>query len=758
MRQFFHYTLIAGALALVGCGQDPVPASRPTPAATLAPQFVGSEACADCHAAEYADWTESHHDLAMQVADETTVLGNFEQASFEYFGSTTEFFRKDGNFVVRTANANGASEDYVVTHTFGVSPLQQYLVEFPGGRLQSLPFAWDSRLQEDGGQRWFHVYGDEYIAPGDELHWTGRQQNWNYMCAECHSTDLQLNYEQSTDTFATTWSEINVGCEACHGPASAHVAEAQSGSLSGRKGLLLNLDDHGRAVWLMNTQSGIAERSELAMRQSKQPEACGRCHSRRGLISAEYEYGVPLADTHRPALLNSPLYFDDGQIRDEVYVYGSFIQSRMYQAGVTCSDCHNPHSLQLSTGPEPSDVCAQCHLPSKFATTEHHQHAPAAVVCVDCHMPARDYMQVDPRRDHSFRVPRPDLSVSSDAPNACASCHEDRDAEWLAAAARNWWGDAGPHFATIFAAARDGAGNSGLGNVVAESALPGIVRATALAYMSGPAGEPEAASVESGLRDPDPLLRMAAIGTAQLLPPETQLQLLAPLLKDEIRSVRIEAARILAPLYEYISMNAGFAAAANEYRAAQAAVASRPEAHVALGDFESSMGNPDKAIEHYAFALAMDPEYAYSRLNYADALRRFGDEPAAEKILRDGLAIDSANADLRHSLGLLLTRTDRPDEGLTELRKATELAPENARFAYVFGIALHSLGQTDSAMLFLTDAYEQFSGDFDIAWALATMLRDNGETARAREIVSELAAQRPHDANVMALLASLNAA
>ncbi len=755
MRRYFQYLLVSSAVVLSACGQDPAPT---TPKVVAVPQFVGSEACVDCHVDQYADWTDSHHDLAMQVANESTILGDFEQSSFEYFGSTTEFFREDDEFVIRTANASGESEDYVVTHTFGVTPLQQYLVEFPGGRLQSVPFAWDSRPETDGGQRWFHVYGDELIAPGDELHWTGRQQNWNYMCAECHSTNLSVNYDQGTDTFATSWSEMNVGCEGCHGPSSIHVAEAQSGDFSGRKGLRVDLDDHGRAVWQMNADTGIAERSELAMRQSRQPEACGRCHSRRGVINADYEYGVPLAETHRPALINSPLYFDDGQIRDEVYVYGSFIQSRMYQAGVTCSDCHNPHSLQLVTGAEPSDVCTQCHLPSKFATTEHHQHAPAEVACVDCHMPARDYMQVDPRRDHSFRVPRPDLSVSSNAPNACTSCHADRDAEWAATAAKNWWGDAQPHFASTFAAAHSGAGNAGLNDVVADRTLPGIVRATAFATMSAPPGEAEATSIEGGLGDPDPLVRMAAIGTAQILPPETQLQLLAPLLKDPIRSVRIEAARVLAPLQEYLSTNAGFTAAANDFRDSQLAIASRPEAHVALGDFESSMGNPDKAIEHYSFALAMDPEYAYSRLNYADALRRFGDEQGAEKMLHDGLEMDAANADLRHSLGLLLVRTERSDEGLEELRKAAQLAPDNARYAYVAGIALHSLGQTDNALRLLTAAHEQFVGNFDIAWALATMLRDSGDAAGARRVASELAGQRPDDANVKALLASLNAA
>ena len=755
MHRYSQFLIVLCVCWLSGCGQDPVPA---TPKVAMALQFVGSETCAGCHADQYADWTDSHHDLAMQVADGSTVLGDFEQSSFEYFGSTAEFFREDGKFIVRTENADGEREDYVVTHTFGVTPLQQYLVEFPGGRLQSVPFAWDTRPATDGGQRWFHVYGDDYIAPGDELHWTGRQQNWNYMCAECHSTNLNVNYDQGTDTFATTWSEINVGCEACHGPASVHVAEAESGDFSRRKGLSVDLDDHGRAFWQMNADTGIAERSEFAMRQSKQPEACGRCHSRRGVVSAEYEYGVPLAETHRLSLLNAPLYFDDGQIREEVFVYGSFVQSRMYQAGVTCSDCHNPHSLQLVTGSAPSDVCTQCHLPTKFATTEHHQHAPAEVACVDCHMPARDYMQVDPRRDHSFRIPRPDLSVTSNAPNACGSCHIDRDSEWAAEAAKKWWGEGEPHFADTFAAARNGVGNTGLRGLVADRNLPGIVRATALATMSGPLTEAEATSIESGLGDPDPLLRMAAIGTAQILPPEAQPQLLSPLLKDPVRSVRIEAARVLAPLQEYLSLNSGFTAAANEFRAAQLAVASRPEAHVALGDFESSMGNPDKAMEHYSFALAMDPKYSYSRLNFADALRRFGDEAGAEKMLREGLTIDAASADLHHSLGLLLVRTERPDEGLRELWLATELAPDNARFAYVAGIALHSLGQTDKALQLLTDAHQQFAGDFDIAWALATMLRDSGDVAGARKIANELAEQRPDDTNVQTLLLLLTAA
>ncbi len=752
MHPRFRQLLFGSIFMLSACGEAPPP---PAPAE---PAFAGSTACEACHATEHSDWAGSHHDLAMQVASPSTVLGDFSDAVFDYFGTETEFLTRDGRFFVRTANAAGEPEDFPLAYTFGVTPLQQYLVEFPGGRLQPLPFAWDTRAASDGGQRWFHLYPDEYIGPGDALHWTGRQQNWNYMCAECHSTNLNVNYDVDNDSFATSWSEINVGCEACHGPASVHIAEARQGDFSSDLGLLLNLDDHGRSAWQMNPQTGIAERSELAMRPPKQPEACGRCHARRGAVSAIYEYGVPLAETHRVALLDDPLYFDDGQIRDEVYVYGSFIQSRMYQAGVTCSDCHNPHSLELVTGAEPSDVCTQCHLPARFATTEHHKHEFDQVACVDCHMPSRDYMVVDPRRDHSFRVPRPDLSVTTQSPNACTACHTKQGAEWAAAAARDWWGTSTPstaHFANAFNDARRGIGSASLNSVIGDDEVPGIARATALTLLTSPPRAEDEAAIQLALVDPDALVRLAALQSARMLSPDDQLQFAAPLLRDSVRSVRIEAASLLSPINENLPSTAGFAAAAADFRAAQLAIASRPEAHTALGDFSMSLGDPDQAIDHYKTAMRIDPAYSLSRLNYADALRRNGDERGAEQLLRDGLGFNAADAAIHHSLGLLLVRSDRATAGLGELREAARLSPNNARFAYVEGIALNSLGQPDEAIEVLEEAHRRFGRDFEIAWALVTMLRDRGDTARARGVAEVLASYRPTDLNVAALLESL---
>ena len=664
------FGLLLSLVLTVGACTEAPPPEPAAPVAAGEPAFVGSAECRSCHEAEFADWLGSHHDLAMQVADESTVLGDFADTEFEYFDTVSRFFRQDEDFVVSTQDDRGQVRDFVIRYTYGVEPLQQYLVEFPNGHIQPLPFAWDTRTAEAGGQRWFHLYPDEYIGPDDPLFWTGREQNWNYMCAECHSTDVQLNYDLAADSYQTTWSEINVGCEACHGPASNHVAAARAGMLAGNSALPVDLADRDGVTWRMNPETGIAERRPMAMQAPQQPEACGRCHARRGIITSDYEYGRPLADTHRVALLTEPLYFPDGQIRDEVYVYGSFLQSRMYQAGVTCSDCHNPHSLELHTGPEPDLVCAQCHLPQRFASTEHHGHETGQVACVDCHMPDRNYMVVDPRRDHSMRVPRPDLSLVTGAPNACTTCHTDRSNDWAAEAAHGWWGEQ------------------------EAPAMPesGIRRATELANLAAPFAAQAQLAVERGLRDPDSLVRMAAAQVAPGLPPERVIQQLAPLLEDDVRSVRLAAVQSLAPARDYLpaSLAGAFERAADEYRAAQLAVASRPQAHGALAEFEGRLGNIETALAHADRAVAMAPEMAL----------------------------------LRHSRGLLLVRADRDDEALDELRQATELAPEVARFSYVYAVALNSLGQPEAARQVLEEANLQHPDDPDIAAFLELLRAD----------------------------------
>jgi hypothetical protein len=410
-------------------------------------------------------------------------------------GTTSTFFKRDGKFFVRTDGEDGKLADFEIRYTFGVEPLQQYLIELSGGRLQALSIAWEARSKEAGGQRWFHLNPRERIGHDDELHWTRPSQNWNFMCADCHSTAVRKNYDAATNRFQTSWAEISVGCEACHGPGSRHVTWAADTRRNSRSdvdstlGLVARFDERRGVTWSVSNATGNATRSTPRHTEAE-IGVCAQCHSRRSEIAEGYEPGKQFLDYYRPALLSRPSYFVDGQQRDEVYTWGSFQQSRMHSAGVTCSDCHNPHTGKVRA--PGNAVCATCHLPTKYDTPTHHHHTPtsAGAACAACHMPSATYMVVDPRHDHSFRIPRPDMSAELGTPNACTSCHLDRDARWAATQVRTWYGhdpQGYQRYGRTFAAADSGRADAQalLRALAIDETQPSIARATALGELSG---------------------------------------------------------------------------------------------------------------------------------------------------------------------------------------------------------------------------------------------------------------------------------
>ena len=758
----FRATLIVACLMLTGCDQ---PSERVVVTPILdeeESEFVGSTNCSGCHGTEYELWQGSHHDLAMQDATSESVLGDFKDIEFNNHGLISRFFRRDTEYWVETDNASGDIEAFQISYTFGVDPLQQYLIKLPGGRLQALSIAWDSRPVEEGGQRWFHLHPDEPISHDDPLHWTGPAYNWNFMCAECHSTNLQKNYSVVDDAYSTTWSEIDVACESCHGPGSTHIAWAEHGASGSDSHLAPSLDDHGSAVWQMNQSTGIAELSELPMRIQRQPEACGRCHSRRATISAAYEYGKPLLDTHLPAVLEPGLYFADGQILDEVYVYGSFLQSKMYRAGVTCSDCHEPHSQALKTDGAVSNVCSQCHMPSRFTVTSHHFHESNAVECVDCHMPARNYMVIDARRDHSFRIPRPDLSAETGATNACLNCHSEETNAWTAAAMEDWYGKPSAsalHYGLALQAGRNQAGGQRglIGKLVDSRNEPGIVRATAIEQMAQPFATRDIERLRQAFHSGDPLLRVSALRTLASLPADARMSLAAPLLDDPVRAVRITAASMLAVAQDLLSptSKSAFRLAASEYVEAQLSMAERPEAQTNLGNFYRDTGDFDAAERAFARALFLQPHWVPARINLADLYRLRGDDAESTHVLEQGLALDPENADLNHAIGLAIIRGGDAGPALALLAKAAEVAPDNIRYSYVYAIGLHSQGDTENALQLLRSIHARHAANFDTLWALATIYLEVGEIARARQYAGLLATEHPDNEGVRQLLQSM---
>lgn len=726
-------------------------------------EFVGKKTCESCHLEEYQDWQNSHHDLAMQDANADTVLGNFKDQTYKYFDVVSTFTNKEEKYFVKTDGPDGKLTTYEIAYVFGVYPLQQYLIEFPGGRYQSLAIAWDTRNKEEGGQRWFHLYPDEEIKHDDPLHWTGLNQNWNYMCAECHSTNLKKNFDQEKNSFNTTWSEINVSCEACHGPGRKHVAWAQTEPEEQKNtdNGLLNLKNN--VAWIINPDSGLAARSSKRESHSE-IEMCARCHSRRSIQSEEYHHGRPLLDTHVPATLSAQLYHADGQINDEVYVYGSFLQSKMYQRGVTCSDCHNPHTLQLKA--DGNHLCSSCHLATKFDVPAHHFHQvdTNGAKCTACHMPEKNYMVIDARGDHSFRIPRPDLSLTLGTPNACTQCHQDQTNEWAANAIKEWYPESiwrsETHYGEVLAAGRMGTieANQLLINLASNQSQPAIVRATATAQLQDYLNPLTLNALNERLHDAEALIRFNAIGVAEGLPAELKLKLLMHLLDDELRMIRIETARVLASSKTQISdasVKAKLDKAIDEYITALTINADRPEALVSLGNLYTSLQNVDQAQAAYEKAILIDPTYISAHVNLADVYRTRNLDQEGKRYLLSAIEQQPDAGAPYHALGLLYVRQQKIKDALAALEKSVKLDPENSRYKYVYAVALNSVGQSQEAIKVMREANKQRPADREVLYALVSFHHQAGDLRNAKRYAETLVKVAPWDQEAKKLLQNL---
>jgi Tfp pilus assembly protein PilF len=471
---------------------------------------------------------------------------------------------------------------------------KQYLIAMPGGRLQALGIAWDSRPRAGGGQRWFFLYPGQKITVDDSRHWTGLDQNWNYIRADCYSTNLRKNYDARTRTFSTSYSELDVSCEACHGPGSNHLRWARKESDSGNianEGLTTALDERKGVAWSVDQATGNAQRS--GPRQSEREiQMCARCHSRRGEIQEDYVHGQPVGDDYRVALLDEGLYFPDGQIKEEDYEYGSFVQSKMFHAGVTCGDCHEPHNSKLRA--DGNVVCGQCHLPQKYDSPAHHFHktGSAGARCVGCHMPTRTYMVVDVRRDHSLRIP---------------------------------------------------------------------------------------------------------VGARELN-------------------------------------------------------ADRPEARLNLGLLYAKQNHPDQAEAELKTALSLDPRFAPAAVNLADLFRALNRDREGEAVLTDALKRSPKDASLEHALGLLMVRQKHYAQAVELLAAAVHDEPANARYVYVYAVALSDTGQAGKAIKVLESSIKAHPYDRNSLEALVGMLERSGDSASARSYARRLKELEPDNPEIRGIL------
>lgn len=711
-----------------------------SPAVAHANNYVDNQTCLQCHQSEGKDWQTSHHAWAMAHANAMSVVGDFNHSSFTFKHKTTQFFKRDNKFFINTEGPDGKNADFEVKYTLGVAPLQQYLIELQPGQLQDFTIAWDTQANH-----WFHLYPNENAPPGDVMHWTGAYQNANVMCIGCHTT----NYNHST------WSADNVGCQACHGPGEHHVAWARAHQ-QGK-----NIPDpSGEHVGLtVNFKSNA----------NMTIETCAMCHARRSELTAAPQPGQPLLDNYAPVLLTENLYYPDGQQHAEDYVYSSFLQSKMYNMGVTCTDCHNPHTAKLKFAG--NAVCTQCHSPAgdkRFPTAAKlyddpshtfHPMGSSGAQCVSCHMPSRTYMQIHARPDHSIRIPRPDLSITLGTPNACNTCHTDKTPQWANEWIQKWYKhkrQAAQHYGEVFAAARVGKAGSELAlmNLANDTAQAPIVRATALDLLS----RYGAASVTTAIQathDSNPLIRRAAVTSLEKIAVVERIASVAPLLNDPIRAVRTEAARVLASVPE-ANFNAtqlsAYQHAIQEYISAQELSIAMPAANLNLAVIAENQHKLTQAEAYYLQALKIDPDFTPARLNLARLYSATQRNADAEKILSLGINRLPQQGDLQYSLGLLQAEENKLDQAVIALAHAAKLLPTRARVQYNYALALAQLGKENEAeqQLILTQRVEPNNPTY--LFALVNFYVQHQAWQAALPWARKLAAQHPNDAQLQQFL------
>lgn len=692
--------------------------------------YVGSNQCQSCHSKEYANYTSSDHAHAMDTALQRSVKGDFNNSQFIYFGDTARFYQKDGQYFIHTKDSLGIPSEFRVSFTFGWQPLQQYLVQFADGRVQTLPYCWDTRPKEKGGQRWFHIYGKDKILPGDELYWTGINQNWNNMCADCHTTDYAKKFDIGSNRFHSTWGEGKVSCESCHGPASGHILwTGKKPANDSLKGFAFNLAGE-KLTWTMNPEKGIAF-PDKKVPNVTQVETCARCHSRATRITDAYTHGQSFLQSHIPATVSTVNYHIDGQIREEDYEYGSFLQSKMYANGVTCINCHDAHSMKLKA--PGNATCNTCHSPAKFnvAAHTHHPENSVGASCANCHMPVTTYMGVDDRRDHSIRIPRPDLSLTLGTPNACNKCHADKPVSWTAKAFAAWYGDKLPAVKTygehLFAISKNTAvSEQSWNDLLASPAYPAIIKATVLDQYPNYLSPRSIDLRQQYLQSADANLRLNALGSLAAFPPGEILHRVKPLLNDPVLTVRTEAVSILAQ--QYTTLDAAtkqrFDQVLEEYLAIQRGMSDRPEGYLNQGIILTATGRVPEAEQIYMLGIKRFPKFIALYANLADLYRAMGNDTKSLELLQNALKVEPNNGTLHYSLAMWYFRNKDEKNGIAALEKAIQSNPSDPGFAYANAIALYSRGESGGAVQALERFLKKYGNHPQIIEGLISLNQD----------------------------------
>lgn len=683
--------------------------------------YVGDESCKKCHKTEHHEWKKSDHFMSMLLPGDSTVFGDFNNVTFTADGVTSKFFRKGEKFFINTEGEDGKNHDFEVKYVFGYKPLQQYLVQFPRGRLQVPRLSWDVDKK-----KWFNQYAGQKIASHDWLHWTGNSQNWNTMCASCHSTNLHKNYDTQTDTYKSSYSIINVSCESCHGGGQNHIDYIAN--------------DYSSKSKVIGSYLKLGKKSG----QLEQIITCAPCHARTSEISAAHIESTDIMDNYIPQIPGTEFFYADGQVKEEDYIYTSFLQSKMFSKGVKCSDCHNPHSTRLKRAIG-NQTCIECHSPKKYDVPTHTFHTSGkGTECVNCHMPGKIYMGNDLRHDHSFRVPRPDLSVTYGTPNACSNCHADKSNKVLAAAVVKWYGpNRKYHFGDdlIPGSKLDENSEVALTRLINNKEVPNIIKATAVFYLGSIQTETSLNTLLDCIQNNDSQIRYRVLRSLANFRPSSWIDAVGPLLSDKVRAVRIAAADLYITIpKEQIpdQYSSSFLSAQKELKSLLVYQTDFAVGNIMMADYYLKLKEYDNAEKFYWKGLKKDDQANYALLNLSVVYNLQGKNDKSMEVLEKAKKNDPKNERIYYNLGLLYNEMNNKPEAEKQFAKAVELKSNNPRVYYNYGLMLNERGMSKEAENVLKKGIVLNPSSSELYYALAFVYIKTKNTVKTLETAVKL--------------------
>lgn len=688
-------------------------------------QFVGSDSCVGCHQNEVKDWSGSNHAKAMMEATEQNVLANFDNAELKRNGLTHKMYKKGNGFFVLTDGPNGTLEEFEIKYTFGYYPIQQYLVEFEGGRLQVLSLTWDVVKKE-----WYYMSDEVYknlsVDHENWLHWTNQAYNWNGMCAECHTTNLKKNYHAETNSYKTTWSQLSVSCEACHGPAEYHLKWASTKDKE--------IANYGFVKKFKNSDN------------HSQLETCVRCHSRRSIFG-DYDYAWTETHEHMSiGTVSSPNYHTDGQIKEEDFEMGSFMQSKMHENGVKCTDCHNVHSGKVKF--QDNRLCTQCHAPADYDSKKHHFHEKdkTGSSCVDCHMPGQYFMGRHFRRDHSLRIPRPDISKVTNSPNACNACHTEKTVDWAIENTTKWYGiKKQDHHGFTFHKAnlKDPSAIDELKNIINDEKKPIIIRQTAMDVLRSNYPEQAQALLNPFLTNKNSALRFQSIFNSRFN--ESNSKEILALLNDPIKGIRNTAAIKIAENKSLLTTEyqKAFDKEIKEYIAILKYNSDFPDSKLNLGNYYFNQNNFPQAIHYYQKTISQDKEFTQAYFNLAFLYNQNNQKEKAIAILETYLQKNSKDKQALYDIGLLIAEYGDYTKATLYLEKAKNNINPNDRIVLNLAKIYVYLGNKTKAEKYFIELVEQFPDIQEYYVELFQFYIQNQNTDKAKQVAIKLLQKFP---------------